>query len=203
MTRSRRLGLMISLGGLLLIIGLFGVFGHCPPQGIAFSRETRAFHSLKNRTTLPQKSDFEDAISLTSILQPGDDRARWSTSRAGRVEGYIVSVAKGPVELANCYLPCRRDIHIHLALHPNAPAREQMVVEITPRMEDWAKRQGWDWSEGALKREMLGHWCYFEGWLLFDSTHADESENTVPQAPHNWRATAWEIHPVTYLKVIR
>ncbi len=203
MTRSMRIALMISLAGVLIIIALVAILGHCPAEGIAFSRQTRAFHSLKNRTTLPQKADFENQLTLSSILQPGDDQARWSTSRAARVEGYVVSVGEGPVELSNCGLPCSRDTHIHLALRPDAPAREQMVLEITPRMEDWAARQNWDWSEETLKRELPGHWCSFEGWLLFDSSHAGESENTAAKAPHNWRATAWEIHPVTYLKVLK
>jgi len=203
MTRSRLIGLMISLGGVLLIVGIVAILGHCPPEGIAFLRQTRAFYRLKNRTTLPQKADFEDQLTLSSILQAGDDRARWSTSRAGRVEGYVVSIGKGPMELSNCGLPCSRDTHIHLALRADAPAREQMVLEITPWMEDWAERQHWDWSEETLKRELLGHWCYFEGWLLFDTDHAGESENTATKAPHNWRATAWEFHPVTYLKVIK
>ncbi|MDQ6654113.1 MAG: hypothetical protein M3Y84_15410, partial [Acidobacteriota bacterium] len=169
MKRSRLIGLMVLSGGIFLIIGLIAILGHCPPQGIAFSQETRALNGLKNRTTLPQKLDFEDGLTLSSILQPGDDRARWSTSRAARVEGYVVSVGEGPVELSNCGLPCSRDTHIHVALHPDAPAREQMVLEVTPRVRDWARHQGWDWSEGTLERELPGHWCYFEGWLLLDS----------------------------------
>jgi hypothetical protein len=66
-----------------------------------------------------------------------------------------------------------------------------------------ARRQGQDWSEETLKRQLLGHWVSFEGWLFFDSSHAAESENTAPSSPGNWRATAWEIHPVTNLQVIR
>jgi hypothetical protein len=175
---------------------------YCPAAGIAFSRERREFHRLKNRAALPQTSDFDSAITLAAILQPGADDVRWSHNRAARIEGYVVAVGAAGVELANCYAPCRRDTHINLALRPDAPASEQMVVEITPRMQDWARQHGRDWSPASLKRDLLGHWCSFEGWLFFDVTHAGESENTAPRRAGNWRATAWEIHPVTNFQII-
>ncbi len=142
-------------------------------------------------------------MTLSTLLQPGDDSSRWSTSRAATVEGYVVSVAKGPLELVNCYVPCKRDTHIHIGLRPDSPTREQLVLEITPPMEAWARGQGLDWSEEKLEDNLLGRWCLFEGWLFFDSHHAGESENVAPGASHNWRATAWEIHPITKLEVIR
>ena len=40
------------------------------------------------------------------------------------------------------------------------------------------------------------------GWLMFDHEHADEAENTRPGERDNWRATAWEIHPVTAIAVL-
>ena len=160
-------------------------------------------HRLKNRTAIPQPADFDNAVTLAKMLQPGDDRARWSQTRAARVEGYVVSLASGPLELTNCYLPCSRDIHIHLGLRPDAPPREQVVLEITPRMQEWARQQGWNWSEETLRVELLGHWCSFEGWLLYDSYHAGEAENTAPGQPGNWRATAWEIHPITKFEIRR
>lgn len=36
-----------------------------------------------------------------------------------------------------------------------------------------------------------------------DRGHADESENTAPGARGNWRATAWELHPVTAIEVLK
>ena len=135
------------------------------------------------------------------MLQSGDDRERWSESRAARVEGYVLSIEKGPLELANCY--CSRDIHIHMGLRSDSPPREQVVMEITPRMQERARHQGRDWSEEKLRSEMLNQWCSFEGWLLYDSQHAGESENSAPGRPDNWRATAWEIHPITNFEIKR
>ncbi|MBA3569816.1 MAG: hypothetical protein H0W34_03445 [Pyrinomonadaceae bacterium] len=200
-TKRQRIAFILVLAAGLLPPGLFLLTHHCPASGIAFTKERRDLHRLKNRTTLPQASDFDERVALSSLLQPGDDSARWSSSRAARIEGYVVSVASARTELANCYYG--RDTHIHIASQPDAPPREHVVLETTPRMEDWARTQGWDWSEETLERQLLGRLVRFEGWLLFDSSHARESENIAPGTPLNWRATAWEIHPVTKIEVIR
>jgi hypothetical protein len=158
---------------------------------------------LKNRTAIPQPANFDNGVTLEKLLQPGDDHERWFQTRAARIEGYVVSVGSGSIELTNCYLPCSRDIHIHLGLRPDAPPREQVVLEITPRMQERARHQGWDWSKEMLRGQLLGHWCSFEGWLLYDSHHANEAENTAPGRTGNWRATAWELHPVTNFAISR
>lgn len=202
MRRSLRISLT-SLSFLILLAGT-GVFvgsHHCPPSGIAFTSERREFHRLKNRITVPRPEDFDQNVTLTSLLQPGDDTFRWSNQRAARLEGYVVAVNAAGVELANCYV--RRDIHINIATRREAPVTEQIVVEITPRLADQARARGQDWSEEALQKLLLNRWCYFEGWLMFDQTHAKESENIVPGRQGNWRATAWELHPVTNFGVIR
>ena len=80
---------------------------------------------------------------------------------------------------------------------------EQVVLEVTPKFGDWATGQGIDWSEKSLQRELVGHWVEFEGWLYFDVGHAQESENTSPGRSDNWRGTAWEIHPITKITVVR
>ena len=154
-------------------------------------------HRLKNRTAFPQAADFDSAVTLDALLQPGDDSNRWSTSRAARIQGYVIDVAYAGPEATNCFNPCRRDIHILIANRKDAPKTEQVVLEVTPNLRDWATGQGIDWSEETLQRQLVGHWCEFEGWLYFDVGHAEESENTAPGKPGNWRATAWEIHPIT------
>jgi hypothetical protein len=37
---------------------------------------------------------------------------------------------------------------------------------------------------------------------MFDEEHDRESENTNPGHSENWRATAWELHPVTAIQVV-
>ena len=163
----------------------------------------QALNKLKNRTALPQEIDFNDEVTLSALLQPGADTGRWPETSAARVEGYVVSVRDGSIESANCYSLFRRDTHISLSLTKDSSPRACVELEVTPRTREWAKEQGWDWSTDALARELVGHWCQFEGWLLYDIGHDEESENTNQGGVKNWRATAWEIHPVTSIRVIK
>ncbi len=183
---------------------LFGLpQNYCPPAGAALSPAGRELMRLKNRDGEPAPSDFDGRVTLEALLRPGEDRPRWTESRAGRVEAYVVEVVEGGVEAANCYSYRERDTHIHVAPRADAPRSEWVVLEVTPRVRRRARARGLVWSAGALRRELTGRRCRFEGWLLFDREHADESEHTAPGARGNWRATAWELHPVTAIEVLR
>src|SRR3712207_4462458 len=194
MIRPKRLkaaGLALLLL-VLLTAGALMFLPHvpCPAEGVAFTPERRAFMRLKNRGGAPKPEDFDERVTLETLLSPGEDRGRWSESRAGRIEGYVVEVVEGGMEAANCFSYNERDLHIHVAARPDAPRREWFVLEVTPRGRLWAAEWGWDWSAATLKEELVGRRCRLEGWLLFDREHADESENTAPGSPGNWRATA-------------
>ncbi|HEX8161967.1 MAG TPA: hypothetical protein VF538_08850 [Pyrinomonadaceae bacterium] len=197
--RRRAPALALALAGAALAL----TSAPCPRQGCALTEGRRAFLSLKNREAQPAEPDFDRGVSLDALLGAGDDAARWSESRAAAVEGYVVGVQGGSVESSNCFSPTRRDVHINLARRADAPATETVVVEVTPRAADAARSRGLDWSLRTLKRDLTGRRCRFEGWLLFDREHADESLNTAPGNPVDWRATAWELHPVTKIEVVR
>ncbi len=200
--RTRRLliiGFIVAIFATLWLI----LARNCPTIGIALTSRARQLHRLKNRTVLPQVADFNTRVTLDALLQPGDDTNRWSTDRAARIQGEVIDVAYARPEATNCFSPCRRDLHIVIAKRKDAPKTEQVVVEVTPKLNDWARAQGIDWSEQTLQRQLVGHWCEFEGWLYFDLGHAVEAENTAANRPGNWRATAWEIHPVTKISVIK
>lgn len=194
---------MLVVVVVVVLVTVWLVLGqNCPSVGIALTSRARDLHRLKNRTSFPQASDFDTSVSLEALLQPGNDTNRWSTNRAARIQGEVIDVAYAGSEAANCFSPCRRDIHINVATRKGVTLREQVVVEVTPKLSDWASQQGMDWTEEALRAQLIGHWCEFEGWLYFDAGHAEESENISPGKPGNWRATAWEIHPVTKITVI-
>lgn len=200
-SRSRKL--LLATFSAVLIAGLFVLSRNCPGAGIAFTEKARALHRLKNRTAIPQASDFNPQISLDELLKPGDDRSRWSTQQAARIQAYVIDVAYARPEATNCYLPCRRDVHIAIANRPGAPQNEQVIIEVTPNFREAAEQKGLNWSAASLNAQLVGHWCEFEGWMYFDVGHEEESENTRPNNPENWRATAWEIHPVTKFAIVR
>ncbi|HEY6245175.1 MAG TPA: hypothetical protein VIX17_14575 [Pyrinomonadaceae bacterium] len=200
---TRRPFLSLGIVIVVLITMWLLLARNCPNAGIAFTERARQLHILKNRTAFPKSSDFDSLVTLNSLLQSGDDKDRWQTNHAARIQGEVIDVAYARPEATNCFSPCRRDIHILIATQKPALKNEQVVVEVTPNLRDWAAKQGIDWTEGTLRTQLIGHWCEFAGWLFFDAGHAEESENTSPHNPNNWRATAWELHPVTEITVIR
>jgi hypothetical protein len=185
------------------VAGWFALARDCPSAGIGITSRQRNAHRLKNRTAFPQAADFDARVTLDAVLQPGDDRNRWSTIRAAKIQGQVIDVAYAGMEAANCFSPGGRDIHILIAKRNAAQKHEQMVLEVTPKWREWAATQGMDWSEETLHTQLIGHWVEFEGWLFFDLGHDEESENVAPGNAENWRATAWEIHPITRITVIR
>lgn len=187
----------------VLIFAWFALARNCPSAGIALTVRARDSHLLKNRTAFPKGADFDSRITLAALLQPGNDHDRWSTDRAARIQGLVIDVAYARTEATNCFNLSRRDIHILIAQRKDATKTEQVVVEVTPQFQEWAAQQGMDWSEQTLQAQLVGRWCEFEGWLYYDIDHDEESENTAPNKPKNWRATAWEIHPITKITIIR
>lgn len=203
MPRKKTALLALLCGAAALVTALLLIRPGCPAGGLGLTPAARRTARLKNRETQPRPEDFDPRVTLASLTAPGDDRQRWSEARAAALEGYVVEVKAAGPEAANCFSPARRDTHIHIAARPDAPARETVVLEVTPRLEGWAAGRGLDWSEAALRRDLAGRWCRFEGWLFFDAGHAEEAENTAPGGGGNWRATAWEVHPVTRIEAVR
>ncbi|MFN5458721.1 MAG: hypothetical protein ACK5AY_02310 [Bacteroidota bacterium] len=176
----------------------------CPPEGNAKPERVRKLNKFKNRTNFPKENDFNLNITLKEILKPGNDENRWKNNDAARIVGYVYDVKPGGIETTNCKSKDKslRDTHIEIVLNPmSAKQNEVMIVEITPRIRAIMKNRGEDWSTSMVRSKFLGRWVEFEGWMLFDLEHDNMAENTRPGNPKNWRATGWEIHPVTSMKV--
>ena len=186
-------------------LSVYSVFDDCPPEGDAVSAKALDLNKFKNRFTFPQASDFTEEISLAKMLEPGDDKSRWSINKAARIKGYVYDIKSGGVETCNCKEREEqdKDTHIEIVIDPMQNGKTQrVVVEVTPRMRDIMSHRGEDWSTRTLRDKFLGRWVEVEGWLLFDDEHEMNAENTNPGRPRNWRATAWEIHPITSIKVV-
>ena len=180
------------------------VHNGCPLEGNAQSERGRQINQMKNRTEAPTSTDIDPVITLAAILQPSDDEDRWQESQAAVVTGFVVDVFPGGKETVNCGASAlqHRDTHIELALNSSDTAdNRRVIVEVTPRWRAFMADQGEDWSTSALDA-LEGQCAEFTGWMFWDAYHDDESENTTPGRPENWRATAWEIHPVTAIRAI-
>jgi hypothetical protein len=181
------------------------MFHGCGMEGDARGLGVRALDRLKNRYTAPSVNQVDPRITLEAILAPGNDISRWKVKEGAEIVAYVSDVKRGDVESTNCYArdDPDRDTHIELVLDPMHSGNSlPMIVEVTPRWRYLMNQSGVDWSTRALRDRFLGRWVKVRGWMLFDVEHQRESENTTPGRPGNWRATAWEIHPVTSIEVV-
>jgi hypothetical protein len=180
-------------------------FHGCPMEGDARSQAVRALNRLKNRYTAPIPDQIDPKITLAAILAPGYDTGRWKVKEGATITGYVYDVKPGGVETVNCHARdwADRDTHIELVLDPMQSGETQrVIVEVTPRWRAIMAARGVDWSTRTLRDHLLGRWVKVTGWMLFDVEHKDQAENTAPGWPRNWRATAWEIHPITAIELV-
>ncbi len=182
------------------------IYRSCGVEGDAKEIAARKMNKLKNRYLPPQASDYDKSVTLAAMLAAGNDEKRWSETKAAEITGYVHDVKVGGVESANCNArePLYRDTHIELVLDPmNAGGSKRLIVEVTPRWRQMMNDKGMDWTTKGLRKTLLGRWVKVQGWLFFDAEHKNESENTNPGRERNWRATAWEVHPVVSMEVVQ
>jgi hypothetical protein len=165
----------------------------------------------KNRYNIPTPANIDPEVTLAAMLAPGDDVGRFDDTKAVRIQGWVVNVLPGGVESCNCYATAHgdRDTHIELGLTPDAGETERVIVEVTPRLRILMnQQQGIDWwTTEALEQgqhAIKGKWLDVTGWLFFDEQHIDEAANTHHPASHKhvWRATCWEVHPITSMNAM-
>jgi hypothetical protein len=183
--------------------GDWSTYNGCPLQGNAKQPLALSINPLKNRFEAPSAINGE--ITLDKILAPGNDETRWTTHDAATVEGWVIYVQKGGFETCNCksHDPQYMDTHIGNALTAKeARKNHHMIVEVTPRWRAIMAERGVDWSTETLVQTLVGKHVRITGWLLYDGEHFAEAENTAPGHAGNWRASAWEIHPITAIDVL-
>jgi hypothetical protein len=176
----------------------------CGLTGDASSKAGKALDKLKNRSQAPGDDQINHAVTTAALLAPGDDLDRFDATTGASIKGFVIDVKVGGKETCNCHATraIDRDTHIELALSENAPEIERVIVEVTPRLREQMKAKRVDWSTDALRDKFKGKWVEVTGWLLFDTQHINEAENTNPGGSKNWRATCWEIHPITRIEVL-
>ena len=184
-------------------------YHNCSMSGNAASLRIKDLNKLKNRYNLPADSDFDNSITLSTILEPGVDTARFTSDIAVTIEGYVYSVKSGGVETCNCKTNLERykDIHIEIVQDADHTSKnERVIVELTPRL----KRMIFDQlgissiTTNNLKNTIARKRVRIQGWLFFDEEHIQNAYNTDPEdtSNDNWRATCWEVHPITSIEII-
>lgn len=200
------------------------VYRRCPMEGSAKSKCSRELNRLKNRwRKQPGKDDINPRVTLTAMLALGDDEFRWTIDQGAEIIGFVASVENTTGgESVNCGGNSKgaNDFHINLVLDPSVARSgdyecQRAIVEITPR---WQFLNGWSFNQ--VKKEIEGKWVKFRGWMFFDRDHLNQAFNTRDSnsprcggtkgpfkcgGPVNkkiWRATAWEVHPVTGYTVL-
>jgi len=180
------------------------IFHGCPLDGVATGVHRQESNREKNRTTHPQAADIDSGATLPAIMQPGYDAERWSEARGASIVGYVVEVKRGSRETVNCEATARAFMDTHIALvadSTDVSEAARMIVEVTPRWREFLAERGEDWSTETLHQTLLGHWVRVTGWLFWDYEHANASEHAARRGGYVWRATAWEIHPVTAIRI--
>lgn len=179
----------------------------CPPEGSAKKTQTKKLNKLKNRVRKPHASDFDDEVTLKALRAPGDDAKRWSTATAVTIEVYCKKITATGAETCNCGATqsALTDTHFDMTSGPNDKGKP-VIAEVTPvwrLIHEHFKKE--DWSSSALKKKYQGKKVRITGWLFFDEMHLHEADNTDPtdaEGKKNWRATCWELHPITNIELI-
>jgi hypothetical protein len=179
------------------------ILANCPLEGDAKDAQAKVLNPLKRRMTTPKDSDIDTKMSLSAILAPGEDKARWDQKKAGVVSGYVTDVKVGGIESVNCHTKdaLYRDTHIEVVLNPGDGEDKYLIVEVTPQWREVMQKDGVDWTTTSLRKSLKGRWVRFTGWLFYDAEHANAATNSGGKA-HIWRATVWELHPITKIEVL-
>jgi hypothetical protein len=181
------------------------ILAACPIKGDAKSARVQSLNVLKRRMTTPESTDVDSKVTLVAMVAPGEDVSRFDTNKAATISGYVADVKVSGVESVNCHThnPKYRDTHIELTLDPmHYSENKHVIIEVTPQWRQAMAAKGVDWNTSTLRQQLLGRWIKVTGWLLYDEEHTNAAENTNPGGRKNWRATVWEIHPITDIQVL-
>lgn len=170
---------------------------------------------LRVFTSVADYQDLETRTSKTSTplgksnhLDLKDELAAMGEGRPHAVIGYLYYAKQEGAESSNCELTAPEDTDFHIGigfdktLSKAAMAKATktaVVVEMTPQ---YRANLAPDWTLDALKA-VLSKQVKVTGQLMADNEHNVTKDNCgLPGAgDHCWRASIWELHPVTSFQV--
>ena len=190
----------IILTAVCLAMGATGVPGSASGSHTA---QHRYLTEQKNRQDIPahyQSMTFAEFRALPVVPErytTSDwETVRTQTQRSVSLEGYIAEVLRAADGATYGRPPEQGDFHVHLReakvphCWPAGPQNQQIVTEITPHFQP--PRTGWSYEtlRDLCQRQFR---VRISGWLLHDYPHLKDVGD--------WRASAWEIHPVMNIEV--
>lgn len=187
----------IVLIAIFVLLGSF-CWSQCPTYGTAKNANDKRRNELKNRAIdTSKKATF---VPISRFLKTGNDTARFSDTMYVYTEAYLVDYKMGDPESCNCKSDSsiNWDFHLELGSRVNSASKNCMVAEITPLGK---KAMGMKSIRQLAKYK--GKKVRIYGYLLFDDEHEKNSVNTCKTCTHVYRKTAWEIHPVTKIELVK
>jgi hypothetical protein len=190
----------ITLLAVWLGLGAAGV----PESALAkHTPQHRYLDEQKNRTAIPAHYEpltFAEFLALPAVPErytaPDWEIVSAQTQRNVSLEGYIAEVIQAADGATYGRPPEQGDLHVHLraARQPRCGVggirNQQIVTEVTPHFQ--SSKTGWSY-EALLDLCQRQARVRISGWLLHDYQHIRDIGA--------WRASAWEIHPVTNIEV--
>jgi len=167
-------------------------------------RKEYVFNVLKNRYAFPADSELLKEITLQQLAASASDRD-FPQDKAVIITATVGNVKVGGVESCNCKTKDHQYRDTHIELIPDAQhdePRYRVIAEVTPRLRLMMAAKGVNWTTDELKHTLIGRKVRITGWLFYDAEHERESVANNPQGQHDWRATCWEIHPITAIEIL-
>ncbi len=190
---------------LFLVSAPLGVSGALLPALAVATPRLQHTHlsEQKNRVVVPSDYEpltFADFLALPALparYTAADwEIVRAQSRRAVHLEGYIAEVIHARDGATYDRPPDEGDFHVHLRAtrqpecSPEGPRGRQVVTEVTPHFQP--PKTGWSY-EALLDLCQRQVRVRISGWLMHDYQHVRDVGD--------WRASAWEIHPVTNIEV--
>ena len=153
---------------------------------------------LKNRFDVPKASEIK-TLEIKDLIATDAVKTKFTQGTPVQVTGYVYLVKPGDPESCNCNTKDEtyKDTHIELTINSTETGPKNiLIVEITPRMRELMQKNE-DWSTAAIQKKYLNHMVTVQGWLFYDEEHENVAFATKPGNPKDWRASCWEVHPIT------
>jgi len=174
-------------------------FDGCAPEGKRKKGKVPAREAAMNR--MKNRDDITGSIDHSITIQDlikSPEQTDLDENTAVEITGFVADVINGtPKETCNCARSDISDIHIDVVAKKKDRNNNDkyVIVEISPRFQD---KLG---DMKTVKKKITGKWVKFTGWLTYDYKHRSNARN-IKKTGNIWRATAWEVHPVTAFKVV-